>query len=165
MAPRSTKPRKAPPRGATLRPTLQLTADEVAEREINVAIDLLLRGGDPVAIHVLTMAAYDVVEAAARRMKKRTVLEDHVATLPADERDGYLDVIRGPFNFMKHGGRAEELLADFMPDSVQLHLIAATTTFMDIYGREPARGPDLWGWVEVHELDIHAVAFPPQKKP
>lgn len=139
------------PRGPLKEPELRISAQEVAQREIDTAIHLFLGKGDPVAIHVLSMAAFEVVEAEAKRRGVDTVWEQHVAQLPLEHQDAYRALIKGPFNFMKHGGKKGELLSDFMPGSVHLHLIVAASTYWHVFEVQTPLMPALWGWARAHE--------------
>lgn len=153
MAPR--KPGKAPRYlpTAPVVPVVRLTKQEVARRQLETAIDLLLTDGDLIAIHVLSSAAHDVIEGVARKRKILTGFEANVLRYPKHLRDAYRATIKRPFNFMKHGGGDDEL-ADFVPETVNLHLVLAHGSYCHIYGEDVRNGQALMDWWKAYEATL-----------
>lgn len=128
------------------RPTLDITQQEIAQRELTTAFELLKAGGDPIAIYVLTMAAFHVATGEARRLKRVTPWETYVQAIPAEYQRSYHDRMLGHFNSMKHGGLGD--LKDFMPDVVHVYLMLAMGTFWAAFEVEPAGLQDLRQWID-----------------
>jgi len=94
--------RAKPPPRPTVPDALRLTKKEVVRRELATAIRLYVTNGDPVAIHVLTSAAAEILNVVG---KTRAVETWKVAFLDriVDEHRGEVEAaLREPYNFMKH---------------------------------------------------------------
>ena len=129
-------------------PTLAITQQEIAQRELTAAFDLLKAGGDPIAIYVLTMAAFHVASGEAKRLKRVTPWESYVREIPPEYQRSYHDRMLGHFNSMKHGGKGD--LKDFMPDVVHVYLMLAMGTFWAAFECEPVGLHELRDWIDTN---------------
>jgi hypothetical protein len=91
-------------------PTTGLTKLNVAERQINTAIDLLFRGGDLISIHTLAMAALHVLYDLSKRKGGSFHFHFDDLILPEYQRVVWKKHINKWANFSKH--------ADEDPDGI-----------------------------------------------
>lgn len=147
MATRNKKGQQQFPRETPPEAPLQISKREICEREINAAIELLAADGDPVAIHVLAMAALHVIEGIAKTRNAETPLSRSASAVPEHLRKSFHDIFNAAFNFMKHGGEADALVPDFYPSSHWLTLVVASQTFSEVMGGNVAGIRKLSEWV------------------
>lgn len=113
-------------------PREPLRRQDVAHRQINSAIDILVGGGDWLAAHVLSMAALDVVEREAAARGLQTMMAADIASYPVEVQEPYRVTLKGAYNFAKHGG--EEVFEHYTPVFVPLLLLVAASTYWEVYG-------------------------------
>jgi hypothetical protein len=117
--------------GITLRKT------DAARSQLETAIRLFFEGGDPVSIHTLTCAAYDVLHDIGRPRG----LEPHLKSgrwLRPRQREAYCDRLNRPRNFFKHADRDPESRLKFDPEITSFFLFDACEFFHQLTGEEPA---------------------------
>ena len=89
---------------------------DAGRRQLSTAIDLWFHGKDPVAIHTLAHAAYEIIHfiSKVRNPGRRDLLLDTV--LIKDEyRIQYVKKIKEPGNFFKHAKEDGEKTIEFKP--------------------------------------------------
>lgn len=131
-------------------PTLDISRQEIARRELSAAYQMLIAGGDPIAIYVLTMAAFHVCDGEANRLKRPTPWRTYLEQVPEEYRDDYADIMIGHFNVMKHGGKGG--LENFIPDAVHIYMLLAMAGFWAVFDEEPAELRDLVNWAKTHPI-------------
>jgi hypothetical protein len=99
---------------------------DAAKRQLETAITLWFNDGDPVCIHTLAFAAYEIIHAVSKKRdpNRRDLLFDTLII-----KDEY----RGEFNirlkkyayFFKHGDRDPDAVIDFAPIMSNLYLMFA----------------------------------------
>ena len=146
----TSKDRKLERLGPPLEPPIRLTKKEVAQREIDGAIDLHLSGADGVPVYVLAMAAIHVLEGVAKHTQVVTPLEVLTARIEPEFQRDYRDTFNGPYNFMKHGGATLETLEDFLPSIPYLTIVMAVSTFGQVFGDLTPRTPAFEDWLEAN---------------
>ena len=115
------------------------TKAEAAVRQLDVAINLLFRGGDPLAVRTLVGAAHailaDLVEHKCPGQSWRSrLIEDSGLSL----KDA-LNVINGVSNFLKHADRDPEALLTYDEEETD-HLLIFTTLECGELGRRQSIG-------------------------
>lgn len=113
-----------------------ITRQQAARQEIDTAIELLLDGGSPVAIEVLTWAAVEMM----RGIAKHQGVETFQAKMEASVRPEYLkewrEILKGHYNYFKHGDRDPERVAsEFMPEGITYPLFGACCDYQAIFGK------------------------------
>ena len=102
--------------------------------EIDTAIELLFKGGAPVAINVLTWAAVDVLRGVAESLGVRTfqgTLEERIKPEALRE---WRRIMRNHHNFFKHADRDPDATAqDFMPEATTYPLFGVCADYQSIY--------------------------------
>lgn len=131
-------------------PTLDLSRQEIAKRELSAAFHLLISGGDPIAVYVLTMAAFHICDGEAKRLKRPTPWQMYLAQIPQEYRDDYVDILIGHFNVMKHGGKGG--LENFMPGAVHVYMLLTMAGYWAAFDEEPAELRDLVEWGKLHPI-------------
>ena len=110
---------------------LHLSKLDVALRQLETAITLYFHYADPISIHTLTAAAYNVLRnIKTHRGVDFTMLKDAEQVYP-HMRDKFRSVLNEAENFFKHADRDPDDTISFAPDLSDILLIEAC----EIYGR------------------------------
>ena len=114
---------------------LELNKTNVARRQLETAIELFFREQDPVSIHTLTAAAYEVLADVARGRGQRMNLAEQLETLfPEEVANKLARLMRKPQNFFKHAERDVNASITFKPKQTADLLLDACTKFPEIAG-------------------------------
>jgi hypothetical protein len=112
---------------------------DVAKRQLETTIRLYFSNGDPVSIHTLTSAAYNVI----RDINKKRGGEKLFA------KDGFLDYIKEGHekevwalinkaeNFFKHADRDHDSTIEFNPDQTEYLILEACSIYYKLSGEFP----------------------------
>jgi hypothetical protein len=128
---------------------------DAARRQLRTAITLWFNGGDPVAIHALAFAAYEVIHTISKKRNpyRRDLLFDSL--LIKDEyRKQFCISLKEHAHFFKHADRDGEAEIEFDPELSEGFILYA------ICGRELCAEPQseeestfLW-WLQLHHPSI-----------
>jgi hypothetical protein len=128
---------------------------EAARRQLRTAIRLWFNDGDPVSIHTLAFAAYEIIHAISEKRDpfRRDLLFDTV--LIKDEyRQDWNRHVRKHANFFKHADRDGDSVIEFNPDFSEWFI------FFAIAGRElcgeqasDEESTFMW-WMQIHKPHI-----------
>ncbi len=81
--------------------------EQVAKRQLDTAIELFFRGGDPVSIHTLSAAATtvlaDIIQARGGKSWRERLLDD--ALVKGMSKKDFYNALRSAQNFFKHGDK------------------------------------------------------------
>ena len=115
---------------------LELNKTEVARRELETAIELFFGERDPVSIHTLAAAAYEVLSDVARdRSAGPMNLQEQLTKLfPSEAAEKLANLMRKPQNFFKHAGRDADATINFKPEQTEYLLLDACTKFPELAG-------------------------------
>jgi hypothetical protein len=97
-------------------PKLTIGKLDAARRQLHAAIREWFCGGDPVVIHTLACAAYEIIhDISLKRNPNRSDLlfdSDHIKD---EYRRDWKDLLRKPANFFKHADRDGDSVIEFNP--------------------------------------------------
>src|SRR5258708_19794779 len=107
--------------------TITLSKLEAASRQLRTAITLWFDEGDPVSVHALAFAAYEIFHTVSehRDPYRRDLLFDTDWIKDECRRD-WNRHIRREANFFKHGDRDPECSIDFNPDLTEWFILFPT---------------------------------------
>ena len=112
---------------------------EAAKRQLETVIRLYFSNGDPVSIHTLTAAAYNILhDVTKQKGAEPMVIKGQMLDYAKPE---YRQMIKGKVseaeNFFKHADRDHEATLDFNPDMSDLLIIDACAQYKKLAGEEP----------------------------
>ena len=122
---------------------------DAARRQLETAVALYFHQADPVSVHTLTAAAYDVLRDLNKTTSSAPMIKDWAPTYIKDE---YVDEFRRKLNeaqnFFKHADKDPEHVLNFQPDQSELLLLDACWTYKKLAGeRLPLLGAfEMWAW-------------------
>ena len=107
-----------------------LTKLDVAQREINAAVNMTFAGGDPVAICVLASAARAIVGALCEIADASSFKKELQDFQPEMSDRAYYKAANKAWNFFKHADQdPEDVLEGFKPDDADSILFTAVFDF------------------------------------
>lgn len=129
---------------------------DAARSQLETAIMLYFNEADPVSIHTLAAASYEILQDLSSNTKRPTFLDQSLAILPQDLRKKIRDEARKPQNFFKHARKDVEASIEFVPGLTEWTLIDATAKYIDLADNDSlmlrvyvtwftARYPEIWG--------------------
>lgn len=102
---------------------------DAAKRQLDVAINLFFKNGDPVSIHALTAAAYDVLVSLSKAEGIYSVLKDTELYVKKGHEKEYFAILNKPQNFFKHADKDSKEILEFNPEATSLFLLDAVRLY------------------------------------
>jgi hypothetical protein len=121
-----------------------------AQRQLDTAIELYFAGADPVAIHTLAAAAYELTKA----LRERKGLPDEItdAIIPGREAE-FRQLWNQAQNFFKHADRDGDAVLEFDPAHTELRLYVASFYFGALAPRTEAMLA-FAAWYSMHNVEL-----------
>jgi len=113
----------------------QVSKLDAARRQMETAIRLYFSEADPISIHTLTSAAYDLLSGINRARGGSPMLKEQVPTwvLP-DAKDEVKRILNEAMNFFKHADRDHNGVLDFSVEPTELLLYDACQKYRGLTG-------------------------------
>jgi hypothetical protein len=126
--------------------TIRISKLEAARRQLRTAITLWFTGGDPVAIHTLAFAAYEVLHAISeKRDPHRIDLIFDSSWIKDEHRRDWNRVVRKDANFFKHADRDGDSVIEFKPQSSDIFILFAIYA-RELCGETASEEERVYGW-------------------
>lgn len=121
---------------------------DAARRQLETAIRLYLANGDPVSIHTLTAASYNILKDLNKnRGGPPLVMKEVVLDIVREEyRKEVRDLINAAENFFKHADRDHESTLDFSPNLSETLIQEACSVYRNLSGEYPPLFKLFQGW-------------------
>jgi hypothetical protein len=112
---------------------------DAAKRQLETAIRLYFSNDDPVSIHMLAAAAYNVLhDVTKQRGADPMIIKGHMLEMVKPEyKKMIIEKVNEAENFFKHADRDHEATLDFNPDMTDMRLIDACAQYSKLAGEEP----------------------------
>ena len=110
---------------------MRLGKEDVAVKQLDIAIRLLFDGGDVVSVHTLACAAANLFRDMLKAKGGETWQDAIIATYPRMEREICQTLVRAQ-NYFKHADRDPEDALDFDEKSNDETIIVATLEYGDL---------------------------------
>jgi hypothetical protein len=127
---------------------LTISKIDAAKRQLETVIRLYFSNGDPVSIHTLTAAAYNVIRDINKKRGGQPLLvkEQFLDYIREGHEKEVMDIINAAENFFKHAGRDHEATLDFNPDQSELLILEACSVYYKLSGEFPPLFKLFQGW-------------------
>lgn len=140
---------------------ITITKLEAAESQINTAIELLFRGGDPISVHTLANAAfqilYDVSEQKGGVFHLR--LDDWIA--PEKEKEFWGQHFNKWFNFSKHGDKDPDGIIELFDEKMNDTLLMYCCMGWRDHGQKYSRVMNVfWRWFVIAHPNLIKDDYP-----
>jgi len=118
---------------------LKISKLDSTKRQLETAIRLYFSNGDPVSIHTLVSAAYNVIrDINANRGGQRLILKEQFLDYIKDGHEKEIrEKINEAENFFKHADRDPDSTIDFNPGQSEFLIIEACSVYYKLTGEFP----------------------------
>lgn len=143
---------------------LTISKLDAAKRQLETVIRLYFSNGDPVSIHTLTAASYNVLRDLNRSCGGEPLLikEQSLDWI----KDGYQKQVRSKLNeaenFFKHADRDHDSVLEFNPYQSEFLILEACTVYSRLTGEWPPLFKAYQNWFIAHHPDMFD--FPDEKR-
>jgi hypothetical protein len=129
---------------------MRISKGEAAQRQLDTAIGLYFAEGDPVAIHTLAAAAYELVTA----LREGEGITDEITDMiiPGRQKE-FRQVWNQAQNFFKHADRDSDAILEFDPAQTELRLFMASLRY-DAVGTRTESMIAFQIWFSMHNIDV-----------
>jgi len=129
--------------------SIKMAKLDAARRQLETAIALFFDNGDPVAIHTLACAAYDVIDNVNHsRGGKEMFVKRRYTRLPGRLSRGALNSVQ---NFFKHADIDPEGELEFFPEMTEPIMADACNTYIELTGESVALFHCMVWWFKSRE--------------
>lgn len=134
---------------------MRISKLNAAQRQLRTAITLWFNNGDPVAIHTLACAAYEILHSISKRRDptRRSLLFDS-DRIKDEYRREWVDRMKKEYNFFKHADRDGDTVIEFKPELSEWFILYAFLA-RELCG-EPASDEEaafVW-WMQVQRPNL-----------
>jgi hypothetical protein len=141
---------------------LKVSKLDAARRQLETVVRLYFHDGDPVSIHTLTAAGYNVLrDVNAKRGGAPMMVKDQLKQYVKPEmQKEFHDLLHAAENFFKHADRDHDAVLDFMPKQSELMIYDACSKYYELTGEQPPLFQVYRAWFMVthRELFSHVPA-------
>lgn len=127
---------------------LKISKLDAAKRQLETAIRLYFHDGDPVSIHTLVQAGYNVIRDYNKKIGGEPMLmkEKMLEFVKAEMRDEFRKAMQEAENFFKHAERDHDAVLNFRPRQSEIFLWEACTKYWELAGEQPPLLALYRGW-------------------
>jgi hypothetical protein len=134
--------------------TIRISKLDAAQRQLRTAITLWFTDGDPVAVHALAIAAYEIFHTVSliRDPNRRDLLFDS-DVIKDEYRRGWINLIKKNANFFKHADRDPDDIAEFDPRMNEWIILYASVARRFCGEDTSQEESDFMSWFQVHRTE------------
>jgi hypothetical protein len=127
-----------------------------AKLQLETAIRLYFSDGDPVSIHALTAASYNILRDVTEQMGADPIFikGQMLEMVKPEYKKMFIDKVNEAENFFKHADRDRQATLEFNPDMTDLHMIDACAQYRKLTGHEPLLFTVYRVWFMAHHPDF-----------
>lgn len=116
---------------------LNTTKLEAAKRQLESAILLYFNNCDPVSIHTLSAAAYNILRALNKNRSGDLMLKDYGQFLNDEQRRSFYQQVNEAENFFKHADKDPDESYTLNPESAEAMLAEASRKYIELTEEYP----------------------------
>ena len=128
--------------------SLTISKLDAAKRQLETAIRLYFHHGEPVSIHTLVSASYNIIrDINTKRGGEKMVVKELLFDQVRPERHvEFRKLLQRAENFFKHADRDHDGSLEFNPDESELLILDACTKYWELTGEHPPLFQIFRGW-------------------
>lgn len=129
---------------------------DAARRQLEIAIRLYFQNGDPVSIHTLTAAAYNVIcDINNKRGGDSMLIKKKIFEYVKPEfQKEFRDKMNEAENFFKHADRDHDATLTFNPDQSEMLILDACSQYYKLTGENLPLFTVFRGWYMANHPDL-----------
>lgn len=121
------------------REILHFTKVQVAQTQLKTAIRLWFHDGDPVSIHTLAYAAYEIIHFVSKKRNRTKQLIFDTLSVKEEYRSKWAKTIKEHANFFKHANNDADGTIDFNPVLSMMFIMGAAAGLRTIEDGRPGK--------------------------
>jgi len=128
---------------------------DAARRQMETAAILYFNDGDPVSIHTLVSAAYEILSNLEAKKGKKMWIESSLSnTFGAELSKEIRPYMRKPQNFFKHANKRRETKIRFSPVLTEIMLLDVERAYLELTGAQSLilRAYEKWCYIQYPEV-------------
>jgi hypothetical protein len=130
---------------------LHLTKVDVARRQLKTAIRLWFHDADPVSIHTLAFAAYEIIHVVSKKRNRTKALVFDTLSVKEEHRSKWNKTIKEHAGFFKHANNDADKSIDFNPTLTMMFLMGAVAGLKVMQETKPGEEESaLAFWIVLH---------------
>ncbi|MDD1777318.1 MAG: hypothetical protein LUQ65_04045 [Candidatus Helarchaeota archaeon] len=136
---------------------LTISKLDASKRQLETVIRLYFSLGDPVSIHTLTSAAYNILrDINKNRGGKPLIIKEQIIGYIKPEYQKEIRIkINEAENFFKHADQDHDAVIRFYPDQSELLLLEACSVYSTLTGEMPPLFKVYTTWYMSHHTDLY----------
>jgi hypothetical protein len=133
-----------------------LSKVEVARRQLETAINMYFNDGEPVSIHTLVTAAFEVLRDINSSRNGSPMFTDPNASVvvPSEKKGVARQALRKAQNFFKHADEDPDGVLDFNPEATAFYILDAVEKYRELNGENPPIMRVFALWARVQWTDV-----------
>ncbi|HSH98895.1 MAG: hypothetical protein ACAH07_06100 [Methylophilaceae bacterium] len=137
-------------------PKIKISKLDAARRQVETVIRLYFHNGDPVSIHTLTAAAYNILRDLNKsRGGSPMILKEGIfEQLKPEYHKEILGKINEAENFFKHADKDPDASLDFSPGQSELLIFEACEKYFQLTGEQVALFQIYRGWYLANNVEL-----------
>lgn len=146
--------------------SLTISKLDAAKRQLETVIRMYFNSGDPVSLHTLTAAAYNVVrDINEKRGGNPMLMKERIFEFVKSEQQKLLrDKINEAENFFKHADRDHDVTLEFHPASTEFLILDACSKYIELSGEFPPLFQIFNGWMMITHQEIFTLPEDQQRR-
>ena len=135
---------------------IKVSKIDAARRQLDCAIDLWFRNGDPVSIHTLVSAAFEIIQDLNSKAgnKEITMIEMARRLVKPERVEEVMQLLRKPMLFFKHADRDPHDILEFAPDASEMLMVTAMRGLGLLGEQSSDQQRTLVNWHALHRPNI-----------
>lgn len=135
---------------------LTISKLDAAKSQLETVIRMYFNSGDPVSMHTLAAAGYNVIrDINEKRGGKPMVVKDQIFEHVKPEHHKLLrEKMNEAENFFKHADRDHDASLDFNPDSTEFLILDACDKYAELTGELPPMFQIYRSWIMITHQEI-----------
>ena len=133
---------------------LYISKLDAAKRQLEMALNLFFRNGDPVSIHTLVNASQQILQDICNTQGVQGIKVRIMDMVREDKKKEFLIKINAPRNFFKHADKDPDGIIDFNSEMTYLDLWDACMMYTTLTQETPAIMQVFYIWNYANSPDI-----------
>ena len=140
-----------------MKPELKISKLDAARRQLETVVRLYFSSGDPVSIHTLTSAAYNILKDINKKRGGTPLLlkEQFISFVKPEYQKLVKEKLNEAENFFKHADRDHDAVINFNPEQSEFLTYEACTTYTTLTGEVPPMIKIYKVWYVSHHTDLY----------
>lgn len=138
--------------------SLTVSKLDAAKRQLETFIRLYFSSGDPVAMHTLAAAAFNVIrDLNKKRGGAPTIQEKLFDNVRPEHHKSLREKLAEAQNFFKHADRDHDATLEFNPEFAKLIAMDACSKYTELTGESPPLFQIFNGWMMITNQEIFVI--------